>query len=70
MVIDSYDPGCLISTWASHTIDFQTTEEEDLHNITIPLHFVCKGPGPLHGVACWFDVLFPGSTQEVRLPPR
>jgi hypothetical protein len=66
VVVDAFDPGILLSTWATHTIDFSTVQEEELQDIAIPLAFVCKGPAALHGVACWFDVLFPGSSQQVR----
>lgn len=44
VVIDAFDAGILQSTVASHTIDFTTAEEEDLHDIRIPLNLVCKGP--------------------------
>ena len=67
MVVDAFDPGILVSTWATHAIDFTTANEGDLHAIVIPLEFVCKGPNAVHGVACWFDVLFPGATQPVWL---
>ena len=67
VVVDAFDPGLLMSTHAEHTVDFMTAEEEDLHNVEIPLQLVCKGPCVVHGIACWFDVLFPGSTQAMWL---
>ena len=38
-----------------------------LQDISIPLSFTCKGPGVIHGVACWFDVKFPGTAQPMWL---
>jgi hypothetical protein len=38
-----------------------------LQDIHIPLSFTCKGPGVIHGVACWFDVQFPGTQQPMWL---
>jgi hypothetical protein len=66
-VIDSFDPGLLMSPYCHHLIDFATADEADLHDICIPLSFVCKGPSVIHGIACWFDVHFPGSFQSVTL---
>ena len=67
VVVDAFDPGVLASTWATHPIDFASANEADLEDIVIPLAFVCKGPGVVHGVACWFDVLFGGTTQQTWL---
>jgi type I protein arginine methyltransferase len=67
VVVDAFDPSILQSTVASHAIDFNTAVETDLHDICIPLSLVCKGPKVVHGIACWFDVLFPGSTKSVWL---
>jgi histone-arginine methyltransferase CARM1 len=67
VVVDSFDPSILLSTWATHPIDFETAKVHDLEDFMIPLSFVCKGPSTLHGVACWFDVFFAGSTQQTWL---
>lgn len=67
VVIDAFDPGLLVSTWAQHPLDFSTITEDALQDITVPLTLACRGGVTLHGIACWFDVLFPGSQQPVWL---
>uniref|UniRef100_A0A453AQS7 type I protein arginine methyltransferase n=1 Tax=Aegilops tauschii subsp. strangulata TaxID=200361 RepID=A0A453AQS7_AEGTS len=39
-------------------------KEEDLYEIDIPLSFVSSVGTRVHGLACWFDVLFNGSTVQ------
>ncbi|KAK8619624.1 hypothetical protein V6N13_135906 [Hibiscus sabdariffa] len=38
--------------------------EEDLYEIDIPLKFTASVGTRVHGLACWFDVLFNGSTVQ------
>lgn len=64
VVIDAFDPGLLVSTRAMHAIDFAAVDESELLEIRIPLSLVCRGPGVVHGLACWFDVQFSGSEQQ------
>jgi type I protein arginine methyltransferase len=35
-------------------------QEEELYEIDIPLSFVATVGARVHGLACWFDVLFNG----------
>ena len=35
-------------------------QEEELYKIDIPLNFVASVGTRVHGLACWFDVLFNG----------
>lgn len=43
VVIDSFDPGLLVSAPVVKVLDFSTIKEEELYNIEIPLLFtVCK----------------------------
>lgn len=35
-------------------------QEEDLYEIEIPLRFTASVGARVHGLACWFDVLFNG----------
>ena len=44
----------------SHVIDFSKVKEEDLYEFDIPLRFVASVGTRVHGLACWFDVLFGG----------
>jgi hypothetical protein len=68
-VVDYIDPSILVGTPVVHQIDFMTCDEKDLERVEIELEFHILTPGMLHGVACWFDVLFEGSRSKVRNPP-
>ncbi|XP_010259609.1 PREDICTED: probable histone-arginine methyltransferase CARM1 isoform X2 [Nelumbo nucifera] len=63
-VVDAFDPRLLVSPAISHTIDFTSVKEEELYEIDIPLSFIASGGTRVHGLACWFDVLFNGSTVQ------
>ncbi|KAK4372753.1 hypothetical protein RND71_008137 [Anisodus tanguticus] len=61
-VVDAFDPRLLVAPAISHVINFNSIKEEDLYEIEIPLKFTCSVSTRIHGLACWFDVLFNGST--------
>ncbi|GJN33388.1 hypothetical protein PR202_gb21985 [Eleusine coracana subsp. coracana] len=63
-VVDAFDPRLLISPPTYHTLDFTNMKEEELYEIDIPLSFVASVGTRVHGLACWFDVLFNGSTVQ------
>ncbi|CAN6169210.1 unnamed protein product [Urochloa humidicola] len=63
-VVDAFDPRLLISPPTFHTLDFTSMKEEELYEIDIPLSFVASVGTRVHGLACWFDVLFNGSTVQ------
>ncbi|RCV14431.1 hypothetical protein SETIT_2G425700v2 [Setaria italica] len=63
-VVDAFDPRLLISPPTYHTLDFTSMKEEELYEIDIPLSFVASVGTRVHGLACWFDVLFNGSTVQ------
>ncbi|KAI4317591.1 hypothetical protein L6164_025452 [Bauhinia variegata] len=63
-VVDAFDPRLLIAPPAFHVIDFSKVKEEDLYEIDIPLRFIASVGARVHGLACWFDVLFNGSTVQ------
>ncbi|RVX21950.1 putative histone-arginine methyltransferase 1.4 [Vitis vinifera] len=62
------------SLWASCTEAFRGVPlsilqlnwigEEELYEIEIPLKFISLVGARVHGLACWFDVLFNGSTVQ------
>ncbi|WIA08179.1 hypothetical protein OEZ85_007633 [Tetradesmus obliquus] len=64
VVVDAFDPSVLVSDCATHVLDFATVSEEELYDINIPLNLTVAHPCTLHGVACWFDVLFNGSSSQ------
>ncbi|KAK7292272.1 hypothetical protein RIF29_08050 [Crotalaria pallida] len=61
-VVDAFDPRLLIAPPMFHVIDFTKIKEEELYEIDIPLKFIASVGARVHGLACWFDVLFNGST--------
>ncbi|CAL9133530.1 unnamed protein product [Musa acuminata var. zebrina] len=63
-VVDAFDPRLLVSPPIIHTLDFTSMKEEDLYEIDIPLNFVSSVGTRVHGLACWFDVLFNGSSVQ------
>lgn len=66
-IVDTFDVRILMAKSIRHIIDFQTSRENDLHCITLPLEFISNQTAQLHGLAFWFDVAFIGSTQTVWL---
>lgn len=63
-VVDAFDPRLLVAPSISHVIDFTKVKEEDLYEIDLPLRFIASVGTRVHGLACWFDVLFNGSTVQ------
>ncbi|KAF0907681.1 hypothetical protein E2562_020453 [Oryza meyeriana var. granulata] len=63
-VVDAFDPRLLVSLPTYHMLDFTSMKEEELYEIDIPLNFVASVGTRVHGLACWFDVLFNGSTVQ------
>ncbi|XP_076912906.1 putative histone-arginine methyltransferase 1.3 [Bidens hawaiensis] len=63
-VVDAFDPRLLVAPAVSHVINFTTIKEEDLYEIDVPLKFTASVGTRIHGLACWFDVLFNGSTVQ------
>uniref|UniRef100_A0A803MFU8 type I protein arginine methyltransferase n=1 Tax=Chenopodium quinoa TaxID=63459 RepID=A0A803MFU8_CHEQI len=63
-VVDAFDPRLLVAPATHHVIDFSTIKEEQLYEIDIPLKFTAAVGTRVHGLACWFDVLFDGSTVQ------
>ncbi|XP_042517270.1 probable histone-arginine methyltransferase CARM1 [Macadamia integrifolia] len=63
-VVDAFDPRLLVAPPIFHTIDFTSVKEEELYEIEIPLSFIASVGTRVHGLACWFDVLFNGSSVQ------
>ncbi|KAK2412054.1 putative histone-arginine methyltransferase 1.3 [Trifolium repens] len=63
-VVDAFDPRLLIAPPMFHVLDFGKMKEEELYEIDIPLKFTASVGTRVHGLACWFDVLFNGSTVQ------
>ncbi|KAK7264636.1 hypothetical protein RJT34_32245 [Clitoria ternatea] len=63
-VVDAFDPRLLVAPPMFHVIDFTKIKEEELYEIDVPLRFVASVGARVHGLACWFDVLFNGSTVQ------
>ncbi|XP_010524707.1 PREDICTED: probable histone-arginine methyltransferase 1.3 [Tarenaya hassleriana] len=63
-VVDAFDPRLLVAPPMFHVIDFTQIKEEEFYEIDIPLKFTASTCTRVHGLACWFDVLFNGSTVQ------
>eukprot|EP00250_Pteridium_aquilinum_P012269 c20611_g1_i1 orf=496-2277(-) len=63
-VVDAFDPRLLVTPPISHTIDFTKIKEEEFYEMNIPLNFTATMATRIHGLACWFDVLFNGSSVQ------
>lgn len=63
-VVDAFDPRLLVSPAIFHTLDFNCIKEEELYEVDIPLSFIASVGTRVHGLACWFDVLFDGSSVQ------
>ncbi|PHT33126.1 putative histone-arginine methyltransferase CARM1 [Capsicum baccatum] len=63
-VVDAFDSRLLVAPAVSHVINFTSVKEEDLYEIDVPLRFFSAVSTRIHGLACWFDVLFNGSTVQ------
>ncbi|XP_019181150.1 PREDICTED: probable histone-arginine methyltransferase 1.3 [Ipomoea nil] len=63
-VVEAFDPRSLVAPAISHVINFASIKEEELYEIDIPLKFISSVSTRIHGLACWFDVLFNGSTVQ------
>ncbi|KAH1091271.1 hypothetical protein J1N35_018528 [Gossypium stocksii] len=63
-VVDAFDPRLLVCLPMCHVLNFNEIKEEDLYEIDIPLKFTASVGTRVHGLACWFDVLFNGSTVQ------
>ncbi|XP_057539448.1 probable histone-arginine methyltransferase 1.4 [Amaranthus tricolor] len=63
-VVDAFDPRLLVAPAICHVLDFNTIKEEELYEIDIPLKFTATVGTRVHGLACWFDVLFGGSSVQ------
>ncbi|XP_059648134.1 probable histone-arginine methyltransferase 1.3 [Cornus florida] len=61
-VVDAFDPRLMVAPAISHLINFTSIKEEELYEFDIPLKFIASVGARIHGLACWFDVLFNGST--------
>ncbi|KAL1198933.1 putative histone-arginine methyltransferase 1.4 [Cardamine amara subsp. amara] len=63
-VVDAFDPRLLVAPSMFHVIDFTQMKEEQFYEIDVPLKFTASVCTRVHGLACWFDVLFDGSTVQ------
>lgn len=67
-IVGYFDPSVLLcGATAQYTIDFAHDRPESLREFIIPFAFTIARTGIMHGVACWFDVLFAGTSHRVTL---
>ena len=67
-VVGTFPSTSLLSQFRTvHSIDFTKVTSEELHSFDINFSFKIDQTGIMHGLGCWFDLLFNGSTKEVLL---
>jgi len=67
-VVGYFSPKVMIaSPPVTHRIDFQTVTLDELKTIDIEYRFEIERTALMHGLACWFDVTFNGTTAVKRL---
>jgi len=67
-VVGYFNPKVMIaSPPVTHKIDFQKVTLEELKTISVNFRFEIEQTALMHGLACWFDVTFDGTTAVKRL---
>ncbi|CAF3812629.1 unnamed protein product [Rotaria magnacalcarata] len=66
-IVDNFDIRICLARPIKYTVNFLTANEEDLHEINIPLSFQMTTAAVVHGLAFWFDVSFNGTSSQVWL---
>ncbi len=66
-VLGDVSPHQLIASPTAYAYDFERMPLADLAELRMPFEYVTTHPGPIHGLAGWFDVAFEGSTERVVL---
>ncbi|CAO2836094.1 unnamed protein product [Amaranthus hypochondriacus] len=66
-VVDAFDPRRLVAPAICHDLDLASIKEEHLYEIDIPLKFTAEVDTRVHGLACWFDVEYDGSSFSTLL---
>jgi histone-arginine methyltransferase CARM1 len=66
-VVDTFDMRICTARSYNFTVNFEKTDEKDLHRMEIPVNFTMNQSAEVHGLAFWFDVAFLGSSKHVWL---
>jgi histone-arginine methyltransferase CARM1 len=66
-VIGYVPPHQLMASPTAYPYDFERMALAELAELRMPFDYVASHPGPIHGLAGWFDVAFEGSTERVVL---
>lgn len=66
-VVDTFDVRICTARSYNFSINFEKTDEKDLHRMQIPINFTMTHSAEVHGLAFWFDVAFIGSNKTVWL---
>eukprot|EP00051_Salpingoeca_urceolata_P011766 m.146187 g.146187 ORF g.146187 m.146187 type:complete len:495 (-) comp17244_c1_seq2:133-1617(-) len=65
--VETIDPRCLVCEPAVKDFDLLKMDKASLDRVEIPIRSVMPTSRMIHGLASWFDVQFPGSTESVWL---
>jgi histone-arginine methyltransferase CARM1 len=66
-IVDNFDVRICLSRPIKYTVNFLTANEQDLHEINIPLTFQMTTTAVVHGLAFWFDVSFDGTRFSLEI---
>lgn len=66
-VVDTFDIRICTARSYNFSVNFEKTDEKDLHRMEIPINFTMNQSAEVHGLAFWFDVAFLGSSSQVWL---
>jgi histone-arginine methyltransferase CARM1 len=66
-VLGPVSPHELMASPTVYPYDFERIQLAELAELRMPFEYLATRPGPIHGLAGWFDVAFEGSTERVVL---
>ncbi|VDK42148.1 unnamed protein product [Anisakis simplex] len=66
-IVDTWHVNTLMSGSTKWSVNFETDDENELHNIHIPFELSANKNGFVHGLAFWFDVAFIGGVATIWL---
>jgi histone-arginine methyltransferase CARM1 len=67
-VLEAYNPSCHVADKTSLIIfDYYSISLSDLTDFSSELSFTINRPCFVHGLACWFDTIFDGTSSQIVL---
>jgi len=57
-VVGTFDPKTVMAAPSPYKVDFYTIKNEEIIDMTIPIHWSISYTGVIHGIAGWFNINF------------